>query len=322
MNNARELARKLGKAGVNAQVDPSGAIVTLSSVDGDLIAVGYDKGGDIFVRLTKTGMGGRGGTSKTLSSGASAKQIVKVAGDLADSMIESIEGRDKKIDPRKFKVFKKFIDHVKSRELKKAKKSGTDDYDDLEDYSDDDWVKIIVNNLRLYTKLSDAEMVSDPQGAMKYYREDVSRGKETGMKALLERLEMTEGRIPQEDMKRAEVRSGKGATTYFDSGASKYGLSPSDLVGWFANKYNMASGWSIFVASPEDKSEFGSDVFRTYTDKTHSTSIIKFNLKKGTYAFLDNKAYEEGDIKFEKMSPYSRLLIDNVGKAYNAFGIV
>jgi hypothetical protein len=140
------------------------------------------------------------------------------------------------------------------------------------------------------------------------------------MRELIERLELMES-IPQEKLKRASVRP-SGEVGYFDSGASKYGLTPSDMIGWFANKSNEAVGWQIFEPTRMDKKEFGSSVKRVFAGKTQTTSIVKFDLVKGTYAFLDNAAYENGKIAFQKMSPYQRLAIENTPKAFKAFGIV
>ncbi len=100
-----------------------------------------------------------------------------------------------------------------------------------------------------------------------------------------------------------------------------YGLRPDDLVGWFANKYNRALGWHIYKASDFDKREFGNDIFRTYSEQTDSTSIIKFNLLAGTYAFIDNEAYEDGRIIFDKMTKYDRVLIEPTQTAYDEFNV-
>lgn len=127
--------------------------------------------------------------------------------------------------------------------------------------------------------------------------------------------------IPQEKIKRGSVR-GKGEEGDFESGAAKSGLKVKDLIGWFANKHNMAVGWSIFETTPEEKGEFGDDAKRTYSIRTRSMSIAKFNLIKGTYSFLDNKAYKEGIIKYEKPSPYNRIRIENTPRAMKAFRIV
>lgn len=127
--------------------------------------------------------------------------------------------------------------------------------------------------------------------------------------------------IPAENIKRGRIRD-DGKYTSVESGAfSNYGLDSNDIVGWFANKYNMAEGWSIYKASDSDKKEFGQHVFRTYSGHTESTSIIQFNIVAGTYAFLDNDDYLEGNIRFQKMTGYDRLLIDNTPVALEEFDI-
>lgn len=140
------------------------------------------------------------------------------------------------------------------------------------------------------------------------------------MRELIERLELLEA-IPQEKLKRAWVRP-TGEVGDFDSGASRYGIVPSDMIGWFATKRNEAVGWHIFEPSSDEKKEFGANVKRVYSGKTNTTSIAKFDLSKGIYAFLDNEAYENGRISFQKMSPYKRLVIENKPKAFKSFGIV
>lgn len=123
------------------------------------------------------------------------------------------------------------------------------------------------------------------------------------------------------DMKRGEVRPGGKSGTH-EPGASKYGLKENDLVGWFANKYNMANGWSLYVPNSHDKKEFGHDCFRTYTSGTDSMSVVKINAAKGTVAFIDDKAYaDEGKVKFQGASVYNRLMVENTPKAFKAFGI-
>jgi hypothetical protein len=141
------------------------------------------------------------------------------------------------------------------------------------------------------------------------------------MRDLLERLELHEA-IPQDNMKRAEVRA-YGSPSYMDSGATTFGLKQSDVIGWFSNKHNEAAGWTIFAPSSDDVSEFGPDAKRTYSYAPKTTNIVKFDLKKGTYAFLDNDAYEnDGIVKYQKMSPYRKLMIEQTSKAFKAFGIV
>ena len=135
---------------------------------------------------------------------------------------------------------------------------------------------------------------------------------------------LLEGKIPQEDIKRGNVRTDqeqKGVRS--DVGKSK-GLKTNTLVGWFSNKYNRADGWMLHALKPSEKKEFGStNVFRSYTEGTDSTNIVKINLEKGTYAFLDNKEYEENSkIKFEKMSPYSNIKIEKSELAFKEFNIV
>ena len=128
--------------------------------------------------------------------------------------------------------------------------------------------------------------------------------------------------IPAENIVRGSVR---GEPTNNYSGLQKayknYGLKHDDCIAWFANKYNKALGWIIYKASDFDKREFGKDIFRTYSEQTNTVSIIKLNIFTGTYAFIDNEAYVEGDIIFDRMSKYDRIVIEPTQVAYDEFNI-
>ena len=111
-------------------------------------------------------------------------------------------------------------------------------------------------------------------------------------------------------LKRATLRD-NNAKTYLEPEADLLGLRQEDVVGWLANKYNMAFGWVLLNTTTVEKSEFGQDALRTYNCRTNTTSIIKVNPLTGTYAFLDNEAYLDGEIKYEKMEAYNRLVMDD-----------
>lgn len=122
------------------------------------------------------------------------------------------------------------------------------------------------------------------------------------------------------NIKRGEIRD--EPVNYSPKGAYKLlQLTDADLVGWFANKYNMAAGWSIWKPNDYDRAEFGQHVFRTYSEDTDSTSIIQFNIVAGTYAFLDQEAYLRDEIKFEKMTAYDRIIIEPTPTALEEFDI-
>lgn len=88
---------------------------------------------------------------------------------------------------------------------------------------------------------------------------------------------------------------------------NKFDLNQDTLIGWFFNKYNP-EGWSLHNLTLAEKKEFGFvGVYRTLNN--HRTSIIKVDPEKGTYAFLDNSAYEGGELSFEKLTAYRKLVI-------------
>jgi hypothetical protein len=141
------------------------------------------------------------------------------------------------------------------------------------------------------------------------------------MKLAEKYLKMHETKIPQEQLKRAEVRKEKSAKT-LDPEEKKIGLESKDIVGWFATKYNMAFGYNVFKATEDEKKEFGNDVFRTFSHKSMTASIAKINLKSGMVCFVDNAAYTEGDLKWGAWMPYNRFVIDNDRESFDAFNIV
>ena len=145
------------------------------------------------------------------------------------------------------------------------------------------------------------------------------KGKVEWLEKMSGNFELSEA-IAQSQIKRGEVYR-KDTNLHLGSGASEHGLNRSNLIGWFANKYNMADGWTIFDTTSSEKREFGRDALRTYDDNKKSVNIAKFNLKKGTYAFLDSKAYEEGEIRYERPSVYNRVRVVDSPRALKAFGV-
>jgi len=136
---------------------------------------------------------------------------------------------------------------------------------------------------------------------------------------------LAEGSIPQNKMKRASVRKdGRNHVGSEQNKAKKeFNLDPNDIVGWLANKHNLADGWFLYELTPSEKNEFGSKgVYRSYSGNTNSTGIVKVNIEKGTHAWVDNKHYEETDkVKFEKSTAYDRILIEPTDKGYKAFNV-
>lgn len=110
-----------------------------------------------------------------------------------------------------------------------------------------------------------------------------------------------------------KVREESGSTSMDGMNVGE-GASKADVkvVGWFSNKYNPAFGWALGELDSADAKEFnpsGDTIFRSYTEK--GTNIVKINAKTGKYAFIDNNAYENGVIKFERMTKYKELYIDH-----------
>ena len=104
-------------------------------------------------------------------------------------------------------------------------------------------------------------------------------------------------------------------------------------IGWFSNKYNPA-GWSIVpltnierlwlsnMSNSNLKPDEIENVFRTISDNGR-TSLIKFDLVKGTYAFLDNQILEdENKIVFERKERFYSFKVElNNDLAKSEFGV-
>lgn len=110
----------------------------------------------------------------------------------------------------------------------------------------------------------------------------------------------------------------KGETTSPDYNIpSEYKVKQSDIVGWFKNKHNVG-GWTLTKLDAADQKEFNPSgvkgIFRSYTDK--GTNIVKVDAKSGKFAFVDNEKYEEGEFKFERMTKYTELVIDDGCEKY------
>jgi len=114
-------------------------------------------------------------------------------------------------------------------------------------------------------------------------------------------------------LKRVTIRAA-GRVTAVDNKR----LKPSEypVIGWFANKYNTG-GWSIHKLSDYEKKWLKSEgiktkgVFKTSSGKNNE-SIAKIDIKKGTYAFVDNDHLEKTDeVRFEKMTAYSDVFLDD-----------
>jgi hypothetical protein len=99
--------------------------------------------------------------------------------------------RDKKIDPKKFSIFKRFIPRAK--EISKSKlnrgiyrEQGA--WDNIKNMSDNEWIKRIINHIRAADlTMSDNDMIKDPGKAMTYYRENINENE--NMSDILESIE-------------------------------------------------------------------------------------------------------------------------------------
>ena len=152
-----------------------------------------------------------------------------------------------------------------------------------------------------------------------------------GYNDLVNRGVVTPGTIPREVLQRVGIRSDFGSYSpeaiIGRESAKGNNMSTDTVVGWFSNNYSV-EGWHFFELNQFDKREFGigPNIFRSLSFSTSSkyhgghTNIVKVDPLNGTYAFLDSKAYEQGNIIFERMSKYRTLqLIQDKLHLFNIF---
>jgi hypothetical protein len=100
-----------------------------------------------------------------------------------------------------------------------------------------------------YERPEKKKTVSRPRKPKPFHAEPIGEGKTTGKPI-----------YHQSDLKRTEVRpEGRGT----DPVENKFGLDHKNAIGFIANKYNPAFGWSIHQTTPEEKKEFGENSIRT-----------------------------------------------------------
>lgn len=105
-------------------------------------------------------------------------------------------------------------------------------------------------------------------------------------------------------MKRVNIRQCGRSTAPCGTGTSE------DVIGWMNNSHNIGGGWSVHKATEEEKKEFGRNAVRIHSDK--GTTIAKIYLTSGSFSVVDNEAYEAGELKFDKPTPYRMVLVDKV----------
>jgi hypothetical protein len=126
----------------------------------------------------------------------------------------------------------------------------------------------------------------------------------------------------QESVKKVLYRE-NGDITSTSSEYSNPMADPKNIAGFIATKANISEGYAVYLLSKEEQKEFGKDALRIVWSK--GTTIVKIQAKKGKIIFLDNDAYEEGNIKWQSPMAYDRLVIDdsiNGNKLQEITGIV
>lgn len=141
-------------------------------------------------------------------------------------------------------------------------------------------------------------------------------------KSLLEEIQSVQegiGTSPIGGLKRVEVRD-SGRSTDLSGLKLIDKESARNVIGWFSNKHNPAFGWAIFKLDAHDKDWLPKSGVKNLkgvlrVSSEHGTNIVKFDLAKGTYAFVDGDHFEATDeARFEKMTPYKVVVLDTEEK--------
>ena len=90
-----------------------------------------------------------------------------------------------------------------------------------------------------------------------------------------------------------------------------FGLDKTNVVGFLTTNTNYVNGWTLHTLTTEEMNEFGLEhsekkfYFRTYSENTDTTNIIKMNPLSGSYSFMKLDVYSETNkVKFERVSKY------------------
>jgi hypothetical protein len=106
---------------------------------------------------------------------------------------------------------------------------------------------------------------------------------------------------------KAVVIRDKGHSTHVDS--NSHGLNNDTVIGYINSKSNPI-GWSIHTTTSEEKREFGSSAVRILSGNGN-TFIAKVNIKTGTWQVIDNNAYTNGELKYDRATRYTSVHLDN-----------
>lgn len=116
---------------------------------------------------------------------------------------------------------------------------------------------------------------------------------------------------------RVFVRNGKGTCPMGNEPVEE------NIIGWFANKYNPAHGWTVAVLDEVDEqwmedhglgNSIGgrfdiNGIYRITSEK--GTSIAWFDFDKGWVRFFDNETYVNTDVpSFQRWSAFDRFFFD------------
>ncbi|MGL6228577.1 MAG: hypothetical protein ACRC3J_05110 [Culicoidibacterales bacterium] len=112
----------------------------------------------------------------------------------------------------------------------------------------------------------------------------------------------------------------KVVTTDFD--APKFNLSGGKDQAMFIAYKNKPAGIALVPADSATRKEFGTGVFRIAKGETNGMDgyVVKVDLAKGNLYFVDNNAYTEGNLKWQKAVKLQRVILRNredILKAYN-----
>jgi len=128
------------------------------------------------------------------------------------------------------------------------------------------------------------------------------------LKSLLEVKDTPLGATALDGYKKVYIREeGRYSTPDSDSMVKSYG---GTIYGWLSTKYNIAAGYIISSVTTAERKEFGDNIVRISNEGKFVTTIGKIDVKKGKIIFLDDDAYEKGDLKFQSPMAFKLLVLD------------
>ena len=117
----------------------------------------------------------------------------------------------------------------------------------------------------------------------------------------------------------------KNVTTDYNS--PKHSLSGGSKQAMFIAYKNKPAGIALVPADDETRREFGDGTFRIAKGETNHMDghVVKIDLKTAKLYFIDNEAYLNGDVKWQRPINLTKAILRNeadINKTYKTNGVV